>query len=339
MGLKIAILTPFAQRCGIASYSRDLCNALAEQGVDVYVVRTPRLGVKTVELLTDVAERVPFKKVDLIHVQHEYGLFQGLEESFYRILKLYEKPIVSTMHAIGNFIIDPIIADNSNLLITHNKFCKKKLGHPSKIIPHGCKPTKCQPSKESKMAYAIPPEVSIVGYCGFISPYKGLDLLIEAMEKVPNAALLVGGGWHAGPDTQYITRLKERSLTSLEGRCQWIGYVPDEMLSTAYGAMDIVCYGSKISTESGALLMALSHGKATIASSIAPFREKEKARALITFKNVKDLRRKIKKLLKDDDARKELEAGARAYAEENSWESVAKLHIAEYERVLEKSKV
>ena len=71
MGLKIAMITPFAQRCGIASYSRDLCNALAEQGVDVYIVRAPRLGIKNAELLNDVADRVPFDKVDLIHVQHE----------------------------------------------------------------------------------------------------------------------------------------------------------------------------------------------------------------------------------------------------------------------------
>ncbi|GAH39792.1 unnamed protein product [marine sediment metagenome] len=176
-----------------------------------------------------------------------------------------------------------------------------------------------------------------MGYVGFISPYKGLDRVIEAMTKIPDAGLLIGGGWHtAGAETRYIEDLKRDSLETLPGRCQWLGYVPDERLSTVYGAMRIVVYPSRMITESGALLMALSHGKAVIASDLRAVREKRKLGALMTFKSVADLRRKIKRLLKDGEARRELEEGAREYAEKNSWSSVAERHLGLYEEVISK---
>jgi glycosyltransferase involved in cell wall biosynthesis len=98
--------------------------------------------------------------------------------------------------------------------------------------------------------------------------------------------------------------------------------------------MDIVVYPSKYSTESGALLTAISHGKAVIASNVSPFREKEKQGALMTFKDVNDLTRKIKKLLKDDELRHDLEEGAKKYAIENEWTVAAKKHIELYESLL-----
>ena len=165
-----------------------------------------------------------------------------------------------------------------------------------------------------------------------------METLVEAMIKVPNAALMVAGGYHVSTDTPYIANLRQKSFEILPKRCQWTGYVPDERLSAAYGAMDILVYPSKFSTESGALIMALSHGKAVLASRIAPFKEKEKLGALMTFKGVKDLTRKIKRLLKDEELRKSLEEGARRYCEDNSWGTVAGKHIELYEEVLNSKK-
>jgi glycosyltransferase involved in cell wall biosynthesis len=154
------------------------------------------------------------------------------------------------------------------------------------------------------------------------------------MADVKGAALLVGGGWFVGEETQYLMTLKQWSLNVLKGRCQWLGYVPDEKLATVYGAMDVFVYPSLYATESGALLTALSHGRATLASAVPPFKEKEKLGALMTFKGVEDLKRKIKRLLKDEALRRKLEEGARKFAEENSWVSVAEKHLSLYKHIL-----
>lgn len=329
MGLKVAMVTTYKVRCGVATYSENLANALAKQDIDVYIVRVPRFGPKTREIMLDVADRIPNKdKVDCCHIQHEYGIWQGFEPDFYSYLQTLGLPILTTLHAIGNFQIDGGIYTSSRKIIVHNYFCARKLGFPSVIIPHGCvSPAKCPPMDECKKSVGIDPRVKVVGYVGFISAYKGLETLFATMSKITNTGLLIGGGWHTtGLDTQYIVQLKQHSLQNLADRCRWLGYIPDEQLSRTYGAMDIVVYPSKYSTESGALLTAISHGKAVIASNIPPFREKEKQGALMTFKDVNDLTRKIKKLLKDDELRHKLEEGARKYAETNSWDNIARKH-------------
>lgn len=332
--MKVAMITPWAVKCGIYTYSRDLTSALADKGVDSYIIRLPRFGHKNVDILMNVVESIPLDKVDLVHVQHEYGLYQGLEEYFYKFLRKLGKPIVTTMHAVGAWGLDQSISSFSDLVMTHNRFCSKNFRFPSTIMPHGCKSVDCPAADESKVKFDIPPEAPIVGYCGFISPNKGVETLIEAMIEVKEAALLIGGGWHTGQDTNYIIKLKKRSLEMLKGRCQWLGYVPDDELPEVYGSMNLVVYPSRFATESGALLTALGHGKAVLASAIPPFVEKEEEGALMTFSDVEDLEKKIKGLLKDDETRHSFEEGARNYVEENSWANVAMRHIKLYRDIL-----
>jgi glycosyltransferase involved in cell wall biosynthesis len=338
--MRIAMISPFFVRCGIASYSLNLSKALAKLGCEVLGVRWPRFGTRTPELIEScVLDKIP-RDVDLIHVENEYGLFvPNLEGGVYAYLKRLGKPLVTTCHATGDFTKDSVIASVSDRVIVHNEWMAKLFGHREKtvIIPHGClEPVECPPAEECKKALGIDPRVPIVGYQGFISPPKGVETLIEAMTKVPNAALLIGGGWHVEAETDYQVRLKQWSLEVLKGRCMWLGYVPDERLPTVYGAMDIVAYCSRWMTESGALLLALSHGKAVICSDLPPAREKARQGALVTFKDVSDLRRKIKRLLKDDEFRSKLEDGARRFAYENRWEVIAAKHKSLYEDVIKR---
>ena len=338
MGLNVAMITTWNCRCGIATYSKKLIDALAEQGVDVYVVRLSRFGRKTPELLHNLVQRIPVDKIDLIHVEHEYGIWQTLEEQFYLNLKALGKPIITTAHAVGvKMATDSGIASMSDRVIVHNEYCFKKFGYPEKtvIIPHGASPAETMDAEKAKKSWGIDPRIPIIGTLGFISEYKGLETLIEAMVKVPKAALLIGGGFHTETDTPYIVNLRQKSLEVLPGRCHWTGYVPDERLPVAYGAMDIIVYPSRFATESGALLMALSHGKAVIASNIPPFKSKAKEGTLITFKGVKDLTRKIKRVLKDDALRHKLEEGARTFVEKRTWGKVAQMHVELYKEILE----
>ncbi|MBA7492762.1 D-inositol-3-phosphate glycosyltransferase [subsurface metagenome] len=333
----VAMIAPWAVKCGIYTYTRDLSEALAEKGVDVYIVRLPRFGKITHAILGQVINKIPVSEVDLIHVQHEYGLYKNMDEAFYGGLKRLEKPIVSTMHAVGNLTIDRAIADASDRIIVHNQFCKKRLRFKSQVIHHGCKPSETVPREEAMKKLGIDERVPLVGYCGFISPYKGLESLIEAISKIPKSALLIGGGWHTESGTQYIANLNQMTQTLLPHRCKWLGFVPDEDLPMVYGAASLIVYPSIYSTESGALLMALSHGKAVVANRLPPFKEKEKLGALTTFRGVNSLVKKIRLLLRDDALRASLEEGAKAYALTNSWENVAEQHLELYEELLNPS--
>ena len=338
MGIAVAMVTSWGCRCGIANYSRDLTSALAQEGAEVYVVRLPRFGTKNTDIMRNIAERIPIDKVDLIHIQHEYGLYQGHDITFYNMLKQLKKPVVSTMHAAGKWEVDEVIAQVSSKVIVHNEFCKSRFEYSNTvIIPHGAKPSKATPIEAAKRSVGVDPKIPIVGYLGFISSWKGIETVVEAMRNIGDAGLLIGGGWFTETDTEYIYKLKDASLKALPNRVQWLGFVPDEKLANVYGAMDVLVYPSRFATESGALITALSYGKAVIASNLAPFREKEKLGALMTFENAKDLAEKIKFLLKNNDARHKLEESAYKYAESTSWQVVAKQHVRLYEQVLKET--
>ena len=201
------MITPYNVKCGIATYSRDLMRALAELGHEIYVVRFPRFGVKNDAIMENLANRVPVDKIDLIHMQHEYGLTQKFDESLYRGLMRLNKPIVTTAHTMGDFKRDSMMYNSSSKVIVHNKFCKRIFGYNPTIIPHGCKSIEPIPRDEAKEKLGIDPRVKIVGYCGFISETKGLEDLISAMVGLKNTGLMIGGGWFVGPDTSYIARL------------------------------------------------------------------------------------------------------------------------------------
>jgi len=329
------MITPWNVKCGISTYSRSLVNAIANHGHEVYIIKLPRFGHLNQATLQNVVDSIPTDKIDLTHVQHEYGLYRSLEKSFYSSLKSLGKPKFTTMHAIRIWAIDHVVSTASDKVIVHNEFCQGRFAGESIIIPHGASPLKTPPPPivECKKSLGISPKVPVVGYLGFISTYKGLETLINAMVKVPKAGLLIGGSWHTEEETVYIFGLKELTLKLLSKRCHWLGYISDEDMGRVYASMDCLVYPSRYATESGALITALGNGKAVIANALKPFIEKEKAGALITFKqdSVDDLARKIRKLLRDKKLQRRLEEGAKKYCEKTAWPTIAKQHIELYQ--------
>lgn len=335
----IAMITPWNVRCGVATYSKYLVDALAEEDVEVYVARLPRFGIKTRELIIDVAERIPYDKVDIIHCQHEYGLYQNLELPFYSTLRRYGKPIITTMHSVGRFETDVIIGKISSKCIVHNLHCSKLFNLPATIIPHGVPPVRMLDRAQAKKMLGIDPKIPIVGYLGFISAYKGLETLITAMSKVKTpAGLLIAGGWHVGDETDYINTLHQLGDKMLGKKVNWIGFVPEEKLLATYSAMDVFVYPARLATESGAILQAMSYGKAILANDLPPYKEKEKVGALTTYnKTPESLALMIDELLNNKQLCDKLEKGAVDYAEKNSWSNIAKQHIKLYDSLMEKN--
>jgi len=92
----------------------------------------------------------------------------------------------------------------------------------------------------------------------------------------------------------------------------------------------VVAYPSRFMTESGALLMALSFGKAVAARALPPVREKAARGALWTSRTPEELAAKLQHLLADAPTRVALERGAREYAREHAWPRVAEMHISLY---------
>ena len=334
--MDIALVTSWKVKCGIATYSEALSRALANLDNKVYIVRLNRFGIKTVEYFETLAtRRIP--KVEVIHLETEYGLFRGGEGAFYtRLRQIHELvPLVTTSHAAGNPIPDQMIAENSDAVIVHNEYCKRRFAHECTVIPHGIQPRECLDKVEAKKKLGIDPDTAVVGLFGFISPYKGYEAAIRTVSlEFPDVKLLIGGGWHVDVDTVYIQSLKNLANQFAPGQSMWLGWTPEEDLPTFFGACDVCLYPNRFISESGALLTMVGFGKCVLARDLPPNREREQKGALMTYKSEGELTKNLEKLLTDPDLRRKYEDGAKRLAQENCWDNVAKEHLKLYEDLL-----
>jgi len=332
--MKAAIVSPWAVRCGVATYTFDLAQALSTQGVDVYIVRLNRFGRKDINYFETLAtRRIP--KVDLILIEHEYGLYEGGEGAFYGTLRQRSgaTPVVTTMHSVSIPIPDEIISENSDAVIVHNKFCQERYAHDSTVIPHGVRQAEPVPRDEAKRALGL--EGPVVGMFGFVAPYKGYEFAIRQVGmEFPGVTLLAIGGWHTDLETTYIQRMKDLANSLAPGQVRWTGWAEKEMLPTYFGAVNVGLYPNRYATESGSLLTMIGYGKCVLANSLAPVREKAAEGALATYSNEGEFVMKLEELLGKPELREKYEEGARNYAERNSWANIAQKHIELFEELL-----
>lgn len=334
--ITVAMLTPWMVKCGLASYSYYLTHALAEVGCESKVVRFSRFGARDETYYSKYTEEVPLD-VDVIHIHHEYGLYQAQEPLFYQTLKNrltifgLDTPIVTTMHASGNLTVDRVIRHFSNAVIVHNEFGQKQFRLDCNIIPMGVQKVKTAANSDiSKRRWGV--KGKTVGMFGFISEYKGIETLIDVLSTIPDVKLIIGGGWHLDATTPYMSKIKFYAQQKMPGRVLWLGYISEEDLQHFFGACDVMFYGHHFISESMSLLTAIAYKKAVIASNQPSFKEKEPT--ILTFKNKEDLRGKINALLNETELRTLMEKKAEEYAEKYSWINVAKEHIKLYEELI-----
>ena len=324
---RIGMVSSWKVRCGIASYTENLTRALAKHGVETYIVRLNRFGSKSSDYLEHLAtRRIP--KVPLLHIQHEYGLYEGREAVFYQALEMIhpEIKIATTVHGIGMKQQDEIIARFSDLVIVHNEYQKRLFEWPCVVIHHGVQLRKPMEAEKAKKLMNLKGE-KVVGCFGFIAPHKGIEDLLYVASKIRNVKFLIAGGYHVEAETGYMTKLKKTAPPNVI----WTGYVEDAELPKVFGCMDLCIYPSRFISESGALLTIIGFGKALIARNLPPNREKP----VMLFKTKEDLVDCVRQVLDDEELRMKLEEGSKRYAKANSWMKIAEQHIKHYKKLLQ----
>lgn len=108
------------------------------------------------------------------------------------------------------------------------------------------------------------PEGSYILFAGRISPYKGLDFLLPAMEKVhdmcPDCRLVVAGGGKYHFDISHYNAL---DYIDIRNR-----FIPDdELVALLHGAAFVVCPYTD-ATQSGVIMSAFAFDKPVIATNV-----------------------------------------------------------------------
>ena len=137
------------------------------------------------------------------------------------------------------------------------------------IIPIGSNITPNPPRGYDRAAWrsmlGITPATTLVAYFGLISPSKGLDVLLDALEQLPDTIrlLIIGGDSATRQDRQYADQLRERLQSSvLAGRVLVTGHCPPPEVSAHLLAADLgaLPFADGATFRRGSLLAALAHG-------------------------------------------------------------------------------
>lgn len=193
--LKIAVICNWGDRCGIATYTKELVNSLKQKVKEVClfaehlkeeappednVVRCWKRGESMLPALKQVLDWKP----DLIHVQHEFGIFPNATH-FLKMLEVLESvPYVVTVHSVYEHLDKTVCTSCIKNVIVHSETGQKtlsQLGHtyPTYVIKHGC----VTYPDTTKLWNIFQNDYAIIQF-GFGFSYKGVDLAINAINHL-----------------------------------------------------------------------------------------------------------------------------------------------------------
>lgn len=120
-------------------------------------------------------------------------------------------------------------------------------------------------------ALNIPQDAQVWLWLGLCARSKGLDRVIRALARSPNAVLLVGGlsadSVGTGPAKRRIRRF------GLEQSIRFLGYLSPESVVEAMAASDVLAHPARVDTTGAVILESLVNGLPVVATGICGFSE------------------------------------------------------------------
>ena len=381
--LKIVMVTSWPPRhCGIATYSQDLVRALRKEGHEVHIVTFkdggkggekfvhPVLQIKRNRELKQsgwdqkLFEAIARIEPDVVHIQHEYGLYiydddhsSGLFRAFFKWAVEDEIPVVVTYHSVYTvldrveaFYMD-IALKLTDACIVHEEYQKNNLpiniGRvPDNVyvIPHGAKDVK--PYKGTKEEYGLKGK-KVVGLIGWWEPNKGFERVVKMWPKIKKAlgskaVLVVAGDARPGSSSGQIYKPKllkavEKSKAKKSIKVITGSFTPEEydkVLST----FDLMVLPYSRASQSGNLAHSFALGVPCVATGMEGLKaevEASKAGLAVPPGDDMELMHAITHIMKHEDLRKRYAKNAAKYVTKQlKWNIVARKHAALYSKLI-----
>ena len=192
---------------------------------------------------------------------------------------------------------------------------------PSRVVPDGSRLPEELPAFDGLHS---PPRVY---YIGQLYPWKGVDVLVEAMRYVNGAELVIVGGLPPEPDLDHLKQLA--SSLSLEDRVRFRGFVPPPELSAERANADLFVIPlldsmtARLFTSPLKLFEAMASGRPVVASDLTSIREiltHEQNALLVPPGDSRALAAAMERLLRDRDLSRRLAARAFEDVKAYSWD-------------------
>lgn len=364
---KIAVLGNFPPRqCGIATFTADLVEALTQKyrEASVFAVAmndTPEgysypKQVRFELSQTDIthyhrtADFLNLQNVDVVSVQHEFGIFGGKAGShLLTLLRELKAPVVTTLHTIlehptpaQRAVMDELAARSERVVVMSKlgqTFLEDIYGiSPDKIdlIPHGIPDVPFSDANFYKDSFGVEGKTVLLTF-GLLSPNKGLEHAIRALPKIvaehPEVVYIILGATHPhlirteGESYRLSLQRLARSLGVEQNVIFYDRFVELDDLLTFISAADVYLtpYTNREQITSGTLAYALGAGKAVVSTPYWYAEELLAAKrgVLTPFADPEALAGNVLELLNSDTERHAMRKRAYLYGRQMIWSEVA----------------
>jgi glycosyltransferase involved in cell wall biosynthesis len=374
--MRVAVIgNHLPRQCGIATFTTDLCDAIAGEygsaGVSVVAVNDPQsrysyparvrfeITESDVSSYEAAADFLNSSNVDLVCLQHEYGIFGGKAGSHVlRLLQRLRMPVVTTLHTVlrepdvDQLVVLQEIAAYSDRLIVMSEHSSQFLqdvfrvpGEKIELIPHGIPDLPFAEPASYKDSFSTGKKVLLT--FGLLSPNKGFESVIQALPNIlsqhSNVVYIIAGATHP-----HVRRREgDRYRLQLQALAKKLGvernvvfynrFVSPQEMTALVGSADIYVTPYRYETQavSGTLAYALGAGKAIISTPYWHAAELlgDGRGVLVPFQDPADIAGAAIDLLEDDAAREAMRKRAYLYARRMVWDRVAQSYMRTFARV------
>jgi len=213
-GIKMIFISSYVPRkCGIATYTKDLPQAINEINIctkseiiamnkpEDNIVYPPEVKIKidqdNLDSYIKAGEYINKSDADIVVLEHEFGLYGGqYGDNILKLLELIKKPLVITTHTIpdnpdegyGKALRDIICYGERIIAMMPESIIelKNRYGLPKKkteLIAHGVPDIAYEPNDNSKKEKGLEGRI-ILGNINLLSESKGLGYIIEALREI-----------------------------------------------------------------------------------------------------------------------------------------------------------
>lgn len=360
------------RHCGIATFTTDLCDAFDQSFPELrsFVVAMNDVGVShafpprvrfaipegDIAAYSRAADYLNINSVDVLSVQHEYGIYGGKAGAHVlELLRELRMPVVTTLHTIlakpdpiQRAVLDELVSlservvvmstDSADLLRTVHGVDATKID----VIPHGIP---IVPERRSSRTLGVKGGSVILTF-GLLSPDKGIEYVIDAMpailERHPDTVYIVLGATHPHVKQQH----GEAYRHMLQTRAERLGvdanvifhnrFVSHDELVDFLAAADLYVtpYLKEEQSTSGTLAYAVGCGKAVISTPYRYARELlgDERGVLVPWRDSAAIGREVVGLLDDPAKCVELQQRASTFGRQMAWPIVARRYIDCFEK-------
>ncbi len=363
------------RQCGIATFTTDLCEAIADEYEETACIVLPvndieagyeypsrvrfELTEKDIESYRRAADFLNFNNVDMVSLQHEYGIFGGRAGSYIlTLLRELRMPVVTTLHTIlqnpnpdQRRVLQEIISLSDRVVVMSERgveFLKSVYQVPEEkidLIPHGIPDVAFMDPSFHKDLFGVEGKSVLLSF-GLLSANKGIENVISALpmilEKYPNVVYMVVGATHP----HVIQNEGETYRLSLQWLAHEKGVEANVIFYNRFVSLDelvqfisasdiyITPYIDVAQITSGTLAYTLGAGKAIIST---PYWYAEEMLAdergvLVPFKDPQALAAQVIDLLGNESKRHAMRKRAYVFGRDMIWPQVARRYMQTFER-------